>query len=135
VAGRASKLPGVATDSGAAVATPGRQIPPPWPPAFVPVATSRCEPHRALTEAQVRLGRNGMAIYQDLVDLHGFIGAYNSIKRFVAKLRHKEPDRFDRLSFLTLYQFQYRSEVETSGFWNCPRMTGHGLFAIERLAV
>ena len=41
-----------------------------------------------------------MAIYQDLVDHHGFAGAYNSVKRFVASLRHKEPERFDRLSFM-----------------------------------
>jgi transposase len=41
-----------------------------------------------------------MAIYQDLVDEHGFTGAYNSVKRFAAKLRHREPEQFDRLSFL-----------------------------------
>ena len=41
-----------------------------------------------------------MAIYQDLVDSQGFAGRYNSVKRFVAKLRHKEPEQFDRLSFL-----------------------------------
>jgi transposase len=35
-----------------------------------------------------------------LVDSHGYTGAYNSVKRFVAKLRHKEPEQFDRLSFL-----------------------------------
>ncbi|MBH9282525.1 IS21 family transposase [Pseudomonas aeruginosa] len=92
--------PGVATGSEVAVAPPGQQTPPPWPPAGMPVATSRCEPHRDFIEAQVRLGRNGVAIYQDLVDQHGFAGAYNSVKRFVAKLRHEEPERFDRLSFL-----------------------------------
>jgi hypothetical protein len=47
----------------------------------------------------LRLGRNATAIYQDLVDLHGFEGAYNSVKRFCAQLRHKEPEQFDRLSF------------------------------------
>ncbi len=41
-----------------------------------------------------------MAIFQDLVDQHGFTGQYNSVKRFCAKLRHKEPEQFDRLSFL-----------------------------------
>ncbi len=91
-----SNSPGVATGSGA-VAT---QIPPPWPPAPTPVATSLCEPHRDFVEAQLRLKRNAMAIYQDLVDSHGFAGQYNSVKRFVAKLRHKEPEQFDRLSFL-----------------------------------
>lgn len=88
--------PGVATD-------PIDQTPPPWPPTSRPVAlalaTSKCEPHRAFIEAQVRLARNATAIYQDLVDQHGFDGAYNSVKRFVAQLRHKEPEQFDRLSF------------------------------------
>lgn len=41
-----------------------------------------------------------MAIYQDLVDQHGFTGAYNSVKRFVRQLRNREPEQFDRLSFL-----------------------------------
>ncbi|MFY8083430.1 MAG: IS21 family transposase [Rubrivivax sp.] len=92
--------PGVATGSEAAVAPTTAQIPPPWPPAVVPAASSRCEPHRSFIEAQIRQGRNGVAIYQDLVDHHGFAGAYNSVKRFVASLRHKEPERFDRLSFM-----------------------------------
>lgn len=90
--------PGVATGSEEVAAPGSAQTPPPWPPAGVPVATSLCEPHREFIEAQVRLGRNAVAIYQDLVDQHGFRGAYNSVKRFVARLRHKEPERFDRLS-------------------------------------
>jgi transposase len=92
--------PGVATGPEALAS----QIPPPWPPATAPVgaasATSLCEPHRAFIEAQLLLKRNAVAIYQDLVDSHGFAGAYNSVKRFVAKLRRKEPEQFDRLSFL-----------------------------------
>ena len=63
------------------------------------MASSKCEPHRAVIDAQLRLGRNAMAIYQDLVDQHGFDGAYNSVKRFAAQLRRKEPKQFDRLSF------------------------------------
>ena len=91
-----SNSPGVATD-------PPEQIPPPWPPTMVATAvtssTSKCEPHRAFIDAQLRLGRNATAVYQDLVDLHGFDGAYNSVKRFAATLRHKAPEQFDRLSF------------------------------------
>jgi transposase len=85
--------PGVATGS-------AEQIPPPWPPAVDPAATSLCEPHREFIEAQLRLKRNAMAIYQDLVDQHSFAGQYNSVKRFCARLRHKAPEQFDRLSFL-----------------------------------
>ncbi len=75
------------------------QTAPPWPPTCA-LAVSRCEPLRPFIEAQLRLRRNAMAIYQDLVDQHGFTGAYNSVKRFVAKLRIVEPAQFDRLSFL-----------------------------------
>lgn len=97
-----ANCPGVATGSHA-VAT---QITPPWPPAPASVATSLCEPHREFIEAQLRLKRNAMAIYQDLVDSHGFAGQYNSVKRFVAKLRHKQPEQFDRLSFLAGEEMQ-----------------------------
>jgi len=82
------------------------QNPPPRPPAFPAekaaapiVARSACEPHREWIEAQVRLGRNAMAIYQELVDTRGFTLAYNSVKRFCRGLRLKEPEQFDRLEF------------------------------------
>ena len=84
--------PGVATGS-------AEQIPPPWPPAAMIVTPSACEPHREFIEAQVRLRRNAMAIYQDLVDRFGYDGAYNSVKRFVRRLCASEPEQFDRLEF------------------------------------
>lgn len=91
-----SNSPGVATD-------PVDQTAPPRPPGgeggAPALAASKCEPHRAFIDAQLRLGRNAMAIYQDLVDHHGFDGAYNSVKRFAAQLRHKAPEQFDWLSF------------------------------------
>lgn len=43
-----------------------------------------CEPHRAFIEAQLRLGRNATAIYQELLDAHGFAGLYNSVKPWYA---------------------------------------------------
>lgn len=70
------------------------------------MATSRCEPHRAFIDAQLRLGRNATAIYQDLVDLHGFDGAYNSVKRFAAQLHQKVPEPFNRLSFASGEEMQ-----------------------------
>lgn len=94
-----SNCPGVATDSAATLAS---QTAPPRPPASTLAASagsSLCEPHRAFIEAQLRLGRNAMAIYQELVDVHGFAGRYNSVKRFVARMRVREPEQFDRLSF------------------------------------
>ena len=64
-------------------AVPASQTAPPRPPAVVPAATSLCEPHRKFIEVQLRLKRNAMAIFQDLVDQHRFAGHYNSVKRFV----------------------------------------------------
>ncbi len=83
-----SNSPGVATGS-------PEQIPPPRPPAH----TSASEPWREFIEAQLELKRNAMAIYQDLVDVHGFGHGYNSVKRFVARLCAREPEQFDRLEF------------------------------------
>jgi transposase len=84
------------------------QIPPPRPPApagapmlALPAhVRSACEPHRVWIEAQVRLGRNATAIYQELVDGHGFLSRYNSVKRFCRSVRKSEPEQFDRLEFL-----------------------------------
>lgn len=55
--------------------------------------------HRVWIEAQVLLGRNAVAIYQDLVERHGFTHRYNSVKRFVARLKSRAPERFDVLEF------------------------------------
>ena len=63
-------------------------------------AVSACEEHREWIEDQVQLGRNAVSIYQDLVETRGFTHRYNSVKRFVAKLRAREPERFDVLEFL-----------------------------------
>ncbi len=74
--------PEVSTDSGAtpvpAAATK--------PPSRAPTA-SACEPYRELIVDAVRRGRNAMAIWQDLVDDHGFTARYASVRRFVGKLR------------------------------------------------
>ena len=88
------------------------QIPPPRPPApaqppALPAhARSACESHRAWIEAQVRLGRNATAIYQELVDGHGFQSRYNSVKRFCRSVRKVEPEQFDRLEFLPAEEAQ-----------------------------
>jgi transposase len=93
----------VATGS---VPTPD-QLPPPRPPALETgpaesagaPSVSACEPYRGWIEAQVGLGRNAVSIYQDLVERHGFDHAYNSVKRFVARLKRRTPERFDVLEF------------------------------------
>ena len=50
-------------------------------------ATSECEPFRDLIEQGLGCGRNAMAIWQDLVTDHGFPHGYQTVKRFVRKLR------------------------------------------------
>jgi transposase len=50
-------------------------------------SASACEPYREFIEAALAKGRNAMAIWQDLVDGHGFGEKYASVKRFVNKLR------------------------------------------------
>ena len=55
-------------------------------PASAPAA-SACEPHRDLIAQALDRARNAKAIWQDLVDDHGFDGGYQSVKRFVRKLR------------------------------------------------
>jgi transposase len=50
-------------------------------------SASACEPFREFIEAELSKGRNAMAIWQDLVDSHGFSEKYASVKRFVRKLR------------------------------------------------
>jgi transposase len=61
---------------------------------------SACEEHRQWIEQQVQLGRNAVAMYQDLVEQFGFTSRYNSVKRFVRTLRKKQPQQYDRLEFL-----------------------------------
>jgi transposase len=45
------------------------------------------EAFREMIELELSRGRNAMGIWQDLVDGHGFAGSYQSVKRFVRKLR------------------------------------------------
>ena len=49
-------------------------------------SASTCEPYREIIEAALSKGRNAVAIYQDLVDHHGFQARYASVKRFVRRL-------------------------------------------------
>jgi transposase len=87
-----------ANSSGVATGTPD-QVPPPRPPAQAKLTSSICEPYRTFIEVQLRFKRNYMAIYQDLVDTHGFTGACNAVKRFAGGLCKTEPEQFDRLEF------------------------------------
>ena len=80
------------TDSKPAKQTSTDPRPWPPPPGRSPQA-SACEPYRELIERAVTQGRGAMAIWQDLVDDHGFPARYASVQRFVKKLREtREPE-------------------------------------------
>lgn len=72
----------VITDSGGK--TPENLPPQPSNPS---PSTSACEPHRETIELWLDRGRNATAIWQDLVDQHGYGGGYQTVNRFVRKLR------------------------------------------------
>jgi transposase len=61
--------------------------PAPWPrePTRSP-RLSRCEPYREIIERGLSIGRNAMAIWQDLVSDQGFAASYASVQRYVRKL-------------------------------------------------
>ena len=73
------------------VTTDSKPVPPSKPATEVTTDSDRpasaCEPYRELIEQGLLLGRNAMAIWQQMVDQHGFPGSYESVKRFVRKQR------------------------------------------------
>jgi transposase len=54
-------------------------------------SASACEPYREWIAEALGRGRNAMAIWQDLIDDHGFDGRYASVRRFVRALRGRPP--------------------------------------------
>ena len=84
----------VSTDSGgpkpATRVEVSTDLPAPSPPGRAPSA-SACEPYRAIIAEALARGRNAVAIWQDLVDDHGFTARYASVRRFVVKLRGHRP--------------------------------------------
>ncbi len=58
---------------------------------------SHCQAHRARIQAKLDLGLSAQRVYQDLVLEVGFSGSYQSVKRFVRRLRHQQPERVWRI--------------------------------------
>ena len=58
---------------------------------------SQCEPLAEAILAKVEVGLSAQRIYQDLVEEKGFADSYESVKRFVRKLRATHPQRVWRL--------------------------------------
>jgi len=48
---------------------------------------SACDPFREAIELGLSRGRNAAVIWHDLVSENGFSGGYQTVKRFVRKLR------------------------------------------------
>jgi hypothetical protein len=71
----------VTTGFGVELSASEQQPPQPDP------STSLCEPFRDAIELGLSQGRNAMAIWQDLMSESGFDGGYQTVKRFVRKLR------------------------------------------------
>ena len=58
---------------------------------------SACEPYREFIEEKLALGLDGKRIWEDLVAERGFGQRYASVKRFVRKLRARDPQRVWRV--------------------------------------
>jgi transposase len=72
------------------ISKPANEVTPDSGPSQAPgrcPGASACEPYLDFIEISLSKGRNAKAIYQDLADDHGFRGSYQSVKRFVGKLR------------------------------------------------
>jgi transposase len=73
----------VTTDSGAAKPVP----PPTVSSGNRSPSASTCEPFREAIELGLSQGRNAMGVWQDLISQSGFSGGYQTVKRYVRKLR------------------------------------------------
>jgi transposase len=81
----ASQAGEVTTDPGGEPA--GETLATPEPKPGRSPSASVCEPYVEAIEAGLSKGRNAKAIWQDLVDVYGFTGGYQSVKRFIRKFR------------------------------------------------
>jgi len=70
-----------------AISTPGKGV----------GRKSQCEPLVEVITAKVEVGLSAQRIYQDLMEENGFTDSYQSVKRFVRKLRAIQPERVWRL--------------------------------------
>jgi hypothetical protein len=75
----------VTTGFGVELSDSERKSPQPVP------SISLCEPFREAIELGLSQGRNTVWIWQDLVSESGFKGGYQTVKRFVRKLRENQP--------------------------------------------
>jgi transposase len=84
----ASRADEVTPDSGAESAA--QTVPAPESQPDRRPSASVCEPFQEAIELGLSKGRNAKGIWQDLVDIHGFTGDYQSVKRFVRRFRGQQ---------------------------------------------
>lgn len=61
---------------------------------------SKCESYRAEIKVKVESGLHAQRIFQDLAIEHGFDGSYDSVKRFVRRIKASNPQRIYRMECL-----------------------------------
>jgi transposase len=88
----ASDSPGP-VDEGTLAGTDQERLPPPLPPP----RNTLLVPHLPAIQAGLSRGLSAQRIYQDLVEEGRYHGSYDSIKRYIRKVRKKAPHFFERL--------------------------------------
>jgi predicted transcriptional regulator len=64
---------------------------------ITPGRRSYCQPLAKAITAKVEVGLSARRIYQDLVEQNGYSGSYQSVQRFVRKLKATQPQRVWRM--------------------------------------
>jgi transposase len=64
---------------------------------ITPGRRSYCQPLAEAITAKVEVGLSARRIYQDLVEQNGYSGSYQSVQRFVRKLKATQPQRVWRM--------------------------------------
>jgi len=59
--------------------------------------TSACEPYREQIETLLEVGLSAERIWRELREEHGYGHSYESVKRFVRKLKARQPERVWRM--------------------------------------
>jgi transposase len=69
-------------------------------------SVSLCEPWKEMIKAALEQQLSAKRIHQDLVRDHGFVGAYQSVKRYVRRLERAAPVPYRRMEFAPGEQMQ-----------------------------
>lgn len=77
--------------------SPGTVAPELPTPCAEPGRPGRCDSHAEFIAAKLASGLTAQRIFQDLVSEAGFAGSYESVKRFVRRLRQADPQRVWRM--------------------------------------